>query len=66
MYSLAFPATGATTKACPAGGGGPGSKRSLEVHLAPRDLVVRRRVMGEGDDAPSREQPDVFLRVKTS
>ena len=37
-----------------------GSKRRLEVRLTPRHLVVRRRVLGEGDDAPSREQPDVF------
>ena len=33
----------------------------IEVRLAPRPLVVRRRVLGEGDDAPSRQQPDVLL-----
>ena len=37
--------------------------RKLEIRLQPRDVVIRRRVVGEGDDAASREQRDVLRRT---
>ena len=38
----------------------------LLISLSPRDVILRQHAQGEGDDAASREQPDVLHRATTA